>query len=150
MAETLPYGAWRSPITSDLIVAETIGLGGVQPDGGDLYWIETRPGEGGRGVLVRHRDGTRDDITPRPFNVRSRVHEYGGGAAVVGDGTVWFSNFADQRLYRQLPGGEPVPLTPAPTEESTRYRYADGAIERARNLWIGVREAHQPGGAVVN
>src|SRR5580704_15064008 len=109
MPETLPYGAWKSPITSDLIVAETIGLGAVLVDGGDIYWIESRPGEGGRNVLVKNGGG---DVTPAPFNVRTRVHEYGGGAAIVHQGTAYFSHFADQRLYRLEPGATPVPLTP--------------------------------------
>ena len=83
MPETLPYGAWKSPITSDLIVAETIGLGGVLVDGGDIYWTESRPSEGGRNVLVRRTEaGGREDVTPAPFNVRTRVHEYGGGAVL--------------------------------------------------------------------
>src|ERR1700761_9423303 len=138
MPETLPYGAWKSPITSDLIVAETIGLGGVIVDGGDIYWTESRPGEGGRNVLVKKDAG---DITPPPYNVRTRVHEYGGGAVTVRQGTVYFSNFADQRLYRQAAGGAPEPLTPEPGD-STRCRYADGVIDTARNRWIGVREAH--------
>src|ERR1700721_1389098 len=77
MTEILPYGAWKSPITSDLIVAETIGLGAVLIDGGDIYWTESRPGEGGRNVLVKRNGG---DVTPPPFNVRTRLHEYGGGA----------------------------------------------------------------------
>src|SRR5437660_878563 len=84
MSETLPYGAWRSPITSELIVGEAIGLGEVRVDGGDIYWIEGRPSEGGRNVLVRRApDGQIADLTPAPFNVRSRVHEYGGGATTV-------------------------------------------------------------------
>src|SRR5690242_12983033 len=113
--ETLPYGAWRSPITSELIVAETIGLGDVIVDGPDIYWIESRPGEGGRNVLVR-RDpaGAVRDVTPAPFSARTRVHEYGGGAATVQDGVAFFSNFADQRLYRQAGGEAPTPLTPDP------------------------------------
>src|SRR5205823_160008 len=88
--ETLPYGAWRSPITSELIVGETLGLGDIRVDGGDVYWIEGRPGEGGRNVLVRRAQsisisggGSIDDITPPPFSVRTRVHEYGGGAMHV-------------------------------------------------------------------
>src|ERR1700676_3068047 len=98
--ETLPYGAWRSPITSDLIVGDTIGLGDIMVDGSDIYWVEGRRGEGGRNVLVRRgRDGSVADITPAPFNVRTRVHEYGGGAATVHDRLIFFSNFADQRLY---------------------------------------------------
>src|SRR5580658_1243628 len=150
MAETLPYGAWKSPITSDLIVAETIGLGGVLVDGDDIYWTESRPSESGRNVLVRRgKDGGREDVTPAPFNVRSRVHEYGGGSVTVHRGTVYFSNFADQRLYRLDPGGAPQPLTPEPVS-GTSWRYADGAIDGVRQRWIGVREAHGPGGQVDN
>src|SRR5258708_37647816 len=102
MPETLPYGTWRSPITSDLIVGESIGLGDIMVDGGDIYWIEGRPREGGRNVLVRWGSGGAiEDINPSPFSARSRVHEYGGGAAIVQGGVVVFTNFADQRLYRQ-------------------------------------------------
>ncbi len=150
MTETLPYGAWRSPITSDLIVAETIGLGGVIIDGDDIYWTESRPSEGGRNVLVRRtRDGGHEDVTPAPFNVRTRVHEYGGGSVTVHQGTAYFSNFADQRLYRLAPGDAAEPLTPAPGE-GTRYRYADGTVDEARQRWVGVREAHEPDGPVDN
>src|SRR5260370_29587004 len=100
VAETLPYGAWRSPITSDLIVGETIGLGEILVDGGDIYWIEGRPREGGRNVVVRWAPGgATDDITPAPFSARSRVHEYGGAAACVRDGVGFFPNFTDQRLF---------------------------------------------------
>src|SRR6266699_6800370 len=114
VAETLPYGAWRSPITSDLIVGETIGLGEILVDGGDIYWIEGRPREGGRNVVVRRKpDGSIEDITPAPFSARSRVHEYGGGAAMVQGGVVFFTNFTDQLLYRQTAAGAPVALTPA-------------------------------------
>jgi dipeptidyl aminopeptidase/acylaminoacyl peptidase len=145
--ETLPHGAWRSPITSDLIVGETIGLGDILVDGGDIYWIESRPGEGGRNVVVRRApDGATADITPAPFNARTRVHEYGGGAAAVHHGVIFFSNFADQRLYRQAPGGTPEPVTPA-TDGS---RYADGLYDAARRRWLGVREAHGEGGRVDN
>src|SRR3979490_588413 len=95
--ETLPYGAWRSPITSDLIVGETIGLGDILVDGSAISWVEARPTEGGRNVLVRRsRGGSVSDIAPAPFNVRTRVHEYGGGAATVDGGLIFFSNFADQ------------------------------------------------------
>src|SRR5581483_11652011 len=80
MAETLGYGAWRSPITSDLIVAGALGLSRIAADGDDIYWVESRPAEGGRNVLVRRgRDGGTADVTPPPYNVRTRVHEYGGG-----------------------------------------------------------------------
>src|SRR5690242_11621948 len=151
MADIVPYGSWRSPITSDLIVSETIGLSAVLVDGADIYWIESRPAEGGRNVLVRHdRDGAVRDITPAPFNARTRVHEYGGGAATVGGGIVYFSNFADQRLYRQIGGGAPEAVTPASEPGGSGWRYADGRIDAQRGRWIGVREEHRADGGVIN
>ena len=133
-----PYGSWESPITSDLIVAGTIGLGQPVIDGDDIYWTESRPSEGGRNVIVR-RDASGDttDVTPAGFNVRTRVHEYGGGAYCVSNGVVYFSNFADQRLYRQEPGHEPAPVTPA-----ADMRYAEGAFDNARSRLVCVREDH--------
>ncbi len=146
MPETRPYGSWPSPITSDLIVAETIGLTDVLLDGGDVYWLERRPREGGRTVLVRRSaTGEVTDINPAPFNVRTRVHEYGGGAALVAAGTAYYSHFADQRLYRQAPGEEPVPLTPNPPVRAG-LRYGDGLIDPFRKRWIGVREDHRDTG----
>ena len=80
-SQITPYGAWQSPITSDLIVGETIGLGQIRLDGADTFWIDARPGEGGRSVVVqRLANGTMQDLSPAGFDVRSRVHEYGGGA----------------------------------------------------------------------
>jgi dipeptidyl aminopeptidase/acylaminoacyl peptidase len=137
-----PYGSWKSPITSDLIVAGTIGLGQIELDGDDIYWIEMRPSEGGRYVIVRRRpDGETSDVTPESFNVRTRVHEYGGGAYTVSDGTIYFSNFADQRLYRHQPGAQPQPLTP-----DLELRYADAVIDRQRGRLICVREDHREAG----
>src|SRR5205823_80316 len=105
-----PFGAWASPITPDLITAQGIRIGQVAVDGDDLYWIEGRPLEDGRQVVVhRSADGRIVDVTPAPFNARTRVHEYGGGSFVVAAGTVYFANFADQRLYRQDPGAAPRP-----------------------------------------
>lgn len=141
-----PYGSWLSPITSELIVAGSIGLLGCRFDGADVYWVESRPQEQGRSVLVRQRPGgVAEDVTPAGFNARSRVHEYGGGATVVHKVVSWFSNMADQRLYRCEPGSAPVPLTP----DDGVHRYADGIIDPQRGRWIGVRESHV-GGDVVN
>ncbi len=137
-SKTAPYGSWKSPITSDLIVAETIGLGQIALNGDDVYWIEMRPSEGGRNVVVRRTpDGQTIDVTPPPFNARTRVHEYVGGAFLVADGVVHFCNFADQRLYRQVPGEEPQPLTP-----EVALRYADGVLDRERNRILCVQEDH--------
>jgi dipeptidyl aminopeptidase/acylaminoacyl peptidase len=154
--EILPYGAWRSPITSDLIVGETIGLGDILVDGADIYWIEGRPREAGRNVLVRRAaltstnpGGSIEDITPAPFSARTRVHEYGGGAATVRGGLIFFSNYADQRLYRQAAGQAPTLLTPEPAPGTSR-RYADGLFDERRRRWIGVREEHGAAGRVDN
>ena len=133
-----PYGSWPSPITSDLIVSKSVALEQIVLDAEDVYWVEMRPAEGGRNVIVRRTpDGRTADVTPVPFNARTRVHEYGGGAFAVADGRVYFSNFDDQRLYRQPAAGVPAPLThPGP------MRYADGDIDRRRGRMICVREDH--------
>jgi dipeptidyl aminopeptidase/acylaminoacyl peptidase len=110
----------------------------VRVDGVDVYWVERRSQEGGRKVIVcRSPDGRVADITPAGFNARTRVHEYGGGDYAVSNGMIIFSNFADQRLYVTQPGSEPKPLTPA-----ADMRYADGVIDRRRNLFFCVREDH--------
>jgi dipeptidyl aminopeptidase/acylaminoacyl peptidase len=147
-----PYGSWVSPITSDLIVASSIGLGGVLIDGSDVYWIESRPQEQGRSVIVRRSpDGRTENVTPpvpqsgqAAFNVRTRVHEYGGGAYLVSGGVVYFCNDADQRLYRQEGRADPVPMTEAP-RQPRGLRYADGAMDTARRRMIWVCEDHQTG-----
>ncbi|MBD2041250.1 S9 family peptidase [Microcoleus sp. FACHB-672] len=150
--QIVPYGSWKSPITSDLIVSETIGLGSIAVDGEDIYWVEMRPAEGGRNVLVqRTPQGEITDRTPAGFNVRTRVHEYGGGSFAVANGTIYFSNFADQRLYRQTSDSEPQPLTPAGVD----LRYADAAIDRQHNRLICVREdftgsSHEPANTLVS
>jgi len=136
--QVAPYGSWKSPITSDLIASATIGLGQIMLDGDDIYWAEMRPAESGRYVVVRWTpDGRTTDVTPPPFNARTRVHEYGGGSFVVADGTVYFSNFADQRLYRQDPGAEPRPVTP-----EVDLCYADGVVDHRRGRIICIREDH--------
>ena len=97
-----PFGSWKSPITADSIVADSIGLGSIVLDGTDTYWLESRPQEAGRSVIVRRtEDGNVSDITPPAYNVRNRVHEYGGAAYTVVDGRVYFSNNSDNCLYVQ-------------------------------------------------
>jgi dipeptidyl aminopeptidase/acylaminoacyl peptidase len=146
-----PYGSWKSPITSELIVARSVSLTDVRLDGGNIYWLEGRPQEQGRNVIVRAGAAgeTPRELTPAPFNVRTRVHEYGGGAWLAADGAIVFSNFADGRLYRQSEGA-PQPLTPAPPTPARGWRFADGVIDKPRNRWIGVREDHCGEGEAVN
>src|SRR5439155_8770168 len=108
--QVAPYGSWKSPITAQMVAGQSLRFEHIVLDGDDVYWAEMRPAEGGRCVVVRRTpDGRLEDVTPAPFNVRTRVHEYGGAAFTVATGTVYFSNFADQRLYCQPPGGDPVP-----------------------------------------
>jgi dipeptidyl aminopeptidase/acylaminoacyl peptidase len=150
-AKLAPYGSWRSPITSDLIVAQSIALSEVRLDGGIIYWLEGRPQEQGRLVVVRPgtSGGEDADINPAPYNVRTGVHEYGGGAWTVAEGILYFSNFADGRLYRQTEAAEPQPLTAMPSRPGD-WRFADGIIDQRRNIWIGVREDHTVEGEPVN
>lgn len=141
-----PYGSWASPITADLITSAQVGVGAPRFAGADIYWLEQRPTESGRQVVVRRSSsGDLSDVNAAPFNVRTRVHEYGGGAYAVDDDAVYFCNFADQRLYRQKVGGQPQPMTPA-----VDLRYADAIVDRARQRLIAVREDHTGDGEAVN
>ena len=142
------YGSWASPITVEAVTAGQVGLAQPSLDRGSCYWLEARPQEAGRTVLVRRSpDGARQDLTPAPFNVRTRVHEYGGGAYAVRDGIVVAANFADQRLWRLPAGGRATPLTP---ESGARLRYADLELDPAGNRLFAVREDHRGGGEPVN
>jgi dipeptidyl aminopeptidase/acylaminoacyl peptidase len=140
---TASYGAWRSPITPDLLAAAGVSLGALHTDGHNVYWIEGRPLEKGRNVLVKRTpDGQTTEVAPAGFNTRTMVHEYGGGAYIAHGDAVYFSNFADQRLYRRLPGGPPQPITPEPPRPRS-LRYADGRITPDGRYLICVRERHE-------
>jgi dipeptidyl aminopeptidase/acylaminoacyl peptidase len=133
-----PYGSWKSPITADLLASTFVGLDDLRVDEDDVYWNELRPADKGRNVIVqRNPDGKLTDVTPPGFSARTRVHEYGRGSYLVQNGTVYFSNYTDQCLYRQDPGSDPRPLTP-PVDK----RYADGVIDDRRRHIISVREDH--------
>jgi dipeptidyl aminopeptidase/acylaminoacyl peptidase len=132
-----PFGSWRSPIAPAAVARAGVRLGEPALGGdGSAWWLERRPLESGRTALVR--DG--DDLTPPEFNVRTRVHEYGGGAWLLHGDTVVFSHWDDQRLYRLDPGGSPVPITP-----EGPYRYADGRVLPGGAAIVCVRETHGDG-----
>jgi dipeptidyl aminopeptidase/acylaminoacyl peptidase len=140
-----PYGSWKSPITADLIVNEIVGLSQPRLDGNDVYWVEMRPSEKGRQVIVRRSpDGTTRGINPAEFNARTRVHEYGGGDYVVHEATAYFSNFTDQQLYRLRGDSAPERLTNESPDDSVRY--AEAVLDIARNRLICVREDHRQRG----
>jgi dipeptidyl aminopeptidase/acylaminoacyl peptidase len=141
-----PYGSWKSPITTDLITKKTISLIEIRVDGEDIYWVESRPAEAGRYVIMRRTpDGAISECIPPDFYARTTVHEYGGGIFTVADGILYFSNFKDQHLYRQPVGGQPELLTPG-----DGYRYADLVVDRKRNRLICIRQDHTGPGEAVN
>jgi dipeptidyl aminopeptidase/acylaminoacyl peptidase len=139
-----PYGSWASTVTVDLLLKGTVQMRNqmLRWDGEDLYWSELRPDQSGRIVVCRRDpDGAISDVTPPGFNARTRVHEYGGGHFAVSGGTVWFTNYKDQRLYRQDRGGKPRPITPV-----VDVRHADMVVDERRGRLYAVREDHTTSG----
>jgi len=146
VAATAPYGSWGSPISAELVAAGGVSLDEVRVAAGAVHWVEGRPLEGGRQVVCRAvRGQPPEDLVPEGFNARTRVHEYGGGAYLVTDEALFFSNFADQRLYRRDPGdGRPRPITPEPPDPAG-HRYADASPTPDGRRLVCVRERHQDG-----
>ena len=142
----LDYGSWPSPITAESLVEGSRGLGSPHKDGDYLYWLESRPEQGGRMTIMRWREGEApEELLPQPFNARSRVQEYGGGSLLVANSRLWFSNFADQRLYSFIPGEKPAPITP-----KGELRFAGCHLDASRNRLICIREDHRGSGEPVN
>lgn len=145
-----PYGTWKSPITADLLALSSHRLGQLKTDQHQLYWLEGRPEEVGCQVIMRYAlNGAIDTITPSGFNVRNRVHEYGGGDYLVHENVIYFSNDDDQRLYRQKIGQQPCAITPNPTQPKA-LRYTDGVITLNGRYIICVREVHDGEKEVIN
>lgn len=144
MTET-PYGEWDSSISAADVAADTLRFGPVAVDGGRVYWLERRPDEDGRGVVVSADEDGSDavEVTPAGTDVRTLVHEYGGGDFTVQAGTVFYAAFADQRLYRvDDPDSEPTPITPEPKTERG-LRYADIEVSPDGSRLFAVRERHE-------
>jgi dipeptidyl aminopeptidase/acylaminoacyl peptidase len=132
------YGSWRSPITAELVAKQSIRFGDLLVDGEVLYWVESRPVEKGRSVIVQHTpDGRTRDVIHAPFSARSRVHEYGGGAFAVSKDVIYFVNFEDQRIYKKEINGVPHPIT-----HEDGKRYADLIVDEISNRLICIQEAH--------
>lgn len=135
-----PFGSWASPYAIELLTRGTVTFAEIGARDGRRWWIEGRPEEGGRQVLVRREpDGTIRRVTPEGFNARSRVHEYGGGATLVSGDLVVVSDFATGRLHAVDADGELRPLTP----DGRAWRFADAIHDAARNRLIAVREDHE-------
>lgn len=140
MTQVAPYGTWRSPISAEMVSVGGVTLSKPWLQDGSVYWQESRPAEGGRLVLMRAAPFSEPvEVTPPGFNVRTTVHEYGGGAYLIHRGTVFFSHFADQRLYRQELGADPEAIT---AESGGRDRYADGRVTPDGRWLICVHERH--------
>jgi dipeptidyl aminopeptidase/acylaminoacyl peptidase len=141
-----PYGSWASPIDARQIAEGTLSLGDVRLGESSVYWIEHRPAEGGRYLVVERPDGGEPvDRAGREYNARTRVHEYGGAPYLPIGEAVVFAHFVDQRLYRVEAGGEPVPITPA-----AGLRYADMVHDARRDRIVCIREDHRGEGEAVN
>lgn len=137
------YGSWPSPIDATTVYSDSLGLDDPHTDGTDLYWLEGRASEGGRMVLVRQSaDGTTTDLTPPPWNVRSRVHEYGGGGYAVAEGQVVFVEFATGQVVRLDADGTPTPITP--DAGNAAVRYGGLCLDLDRRVVFAVREDHRP------
>lgn len=144
--QVIRYGAWPSAISAEMLASSAVDLAEPWIDDGAVWWLEERPAEDGRGVIVRGNPWSSPaDITPAGFNVRTKVHEYGGGSFAVHGTTVLFSNYDDQRLYRQDLEGVPKAITP---ETRARHRYADGRLTPDGERMICVRERHEVDGVV--
>jgi dipeptidyl aminopeptidase/acylaminoacyl peptidase len=131
-----PYGSWKSPFSAATVAGGTLGLEQISLSGRRVFWIEKRPNEGGRQVIVRLDDGGLGrDVTPAPLSARTRIHEYGGQSYALADGVVVFSNLADGRLYVQETGQPAQPITP-----EGPYRYGDLSITPDGTRVICVRE----------
>jgi dipeptidyl aminopeptidase/acylaminoacyl peptidase len=143
-AKVAPYGSWKSPITPALVAGGTGAPTELALDGTALYWLELRPKEGGRYALCALKGGRAVDVLGKEFNVRTRVHEYGGGSYAASDGTVWFTNFGDQRLYAKKGNAPPRPIT------KEGVRYADFVPDPRRSRLVTVSEDHTRNREAVN
>jgi len=149
MSTTAPYGSWESPVGAADTVADIVRFSDLQYNEGTLYWLESRPSEGGRAVLVRRTDaGEIGDVLPDTANVRTMAHEYGGAPYRIESGDLVYSEFGDQRLYRVASDGSATPLTAEPPRPQS-VRYADVARLSSGSL-IAVRETHPAEGEAVN
>ena len=139
----LPFGTWPSPVTAVLAARGSRRFGMLQAGDGFIYWSEGRPEEQGRQVIVRvGADGKPQDVLPKPFSARSRVHEYGGGEFLVSGTAVFFVNDKDQQVYVLTPPGEPRRITNA-----LGTRLTDFAHDIPRERLIAVAEIHASKGS---
>ncbi len=144
---TVPYGAWPSPVTADFATARFVSFADLKFSGDRHYWLEQRPGEGGRSVLVAANGRRRRDITPARMNVRSRVYEYGGGAYALSHDAAYFVNFLDQCIYAApLDGDAPGHPPRRVTQGDATERFGGLEWDAHRRCLIAIRERHRVAG----
>ena len=156
MVTTAGYGRWASPLAPVDVARAKVSLSELCSDGGALYWLESRPAESGRVVMVRADGDGLADHSPEGISIRSRVNEYGGGAMCLVPrrtaGAFAFVDQADQRVWfcdgRAAPGSTPPivprPLTPVPPDGEVHNHGGLGATPDGD--WVlAVREVHRPG-----
>ena len=148
-SHTTGYGGWPSPVSAQAVVQGSRGLSSLAVDGDFVYWVESRPEEGGRCTIMRRKKGQSEgepqEVLPAPWNARTRVHEYGGRSMLVNNGVVWFTHFNDQRVYRMVIGEAPVAITPA-----ANVRFGAFELDAPRHRLICIREDHRVSGEPEN
>ena len=139
-----PYGSWSSPISAQMLVSGAVGISELVPDGSAIWWAESRPEEGGRVAIMHHEAGNSIEVTPPDANVRTLMHEYGGGAWWAADSILWYVDYSDQRLREMVIDAQdtpPVLLSKQPAT-SRAMRFADIRPTVCGNWLICVCERH--------
>jgi len=133
------FGSWKSPVTTELMVSSSIGLSEARLFNSALYWLESRPQEQGRSVIVKLVNDKPEDVLPKPYNCRTTVHEYGGSCYVPTEQGVFFVNFADQQIWRIGNNGDVQQLT-----RKDGFRFADLAYSQTSKRLLAIAEEHSP------
>ena len=133
----IPFGSWSSPINTGLIVKDAIGIDEIQLYQNICYWIEKRPSDNGRCVIVQYKDGNKTDYLPDGFSARSRAHEYGGASYCVSTTTLYFINDTDQQIYSLRENQKPQKIT-----SYENCRFTDMAIDSQQQQIICICEDH--------
>ncbi|MDC0435223.1 prolyl oligopeptidase family serine peptidase [bacterium] len=144
LSKQAPYGSWPSPISAQILVSGAVGISELVPDGPAIWWAESRPEEGGRVAIMHHEAGNSIEVTPADANVRTLMHEYGGGAWWAADSVLWYVDYNDQRLREMVVGTHasgPVLLSEAPATSRAR-RFADIRPTLCGHWLICVCERH--------
>ena len=134
--KTVHFGNWPSPISAELIAGDSISIDEARQTKHSIYYIERRPTENGRCVIVQRSNNKTVDILPAPYSARSRVHEYGGGSFYADDNLIFFINDSDQDIYL-IENAQVTRIT-----ENKKMRYADFSYDKHHKRLISICEVH--------